>query len=128
MSKVQTRRTVSLNRAVFDAATAAAAARGMSLSHFVTKALEALGVEAPPAVHVPAPKPLLQMTREDVEAVLAPRVVVTAATPAPPGPRKPKNRTCAHCGFRDGAAFDEDGLPVCGPCATSFGKGTWGQR
>jgi len=135
MAKKQTRRTVSLSRETHDTAAKAATAAGMPMSEWVTRLIATACPDLPPQSHVralirhepPASKPLLAMTRADVEAVLAPRIVVTAATPAPPGPKKP-NKTCAHCGKRPGDTFDEDGYAICTTCSTTFGQSTWGTR
>lgn len=48
MAKKQTRRTVSLNRAVYDALKAAAAERGITLAQFVETAIAKQGVAFPP--------------------------------------------------------------------------------
>jgi hypothetical protein len=48
----QTRRTVSLNRALYDAARERAYAQGMTLAHYVDACLRAAGVEAPEGEHV----------------------------------------------------------------------------
>lgn len=51
MARKQTRRSVSLNRAVYAAALAAAHARGKSLSELVTDSLRASGVAIPETEH-----------------------------------------------------------------------------
>lgn len=133
VAKKQTRRSVSLSRATYDVAMTAAAEAGMPMSEWVTSLIRQARPELPPQIHArpaaepPPKKPLLAMTREDVERALAPHVRVAAATHAPPPLRKP-NRTCAHCGKRPGDAIDEDGYSVCFTCSSSFAAGTWGQR
>lgn len=53
MAKSQTRRTVSLNRAVYTAALREAHARSMSLAELVTASLRAAGVAIPETEHTP---------------------------------------------------------------------------
>jgi hypothetical protein len=54
MAKTQTRRSISVSRAMYEAATKLAAERGMSLSHLTELALQAAGVPAAPKSHVAA--------------------------------------------------------------------------
>lgn len=51
MAKRQTRRGVSLNRMVYNAAKRAADQQGKSLAHFVVDALRAAGVDLPATTH-----------------------------------------------------------------------------
>lgn len=53
MARRQTRRTVSLNRALYDAAMREADRRGVSLAELTSLALRAIGVVAPKTVHTP---------------------------------------------------------------------------
>ena len=52
MALKQTRRSVSLNRQLYDAATAVASERGVPLAQLVADALRAAGVKAP-STHIP---------------------------------------------------------------------------
>jgi len=52
MSRIQSRRTVSLARPLYDAARERAESEGRTLSQYVADALRAAGVEAPETVHV----------------------------------------------------------------------------
>jgi hypothetical protein len=58
MARRQTRRTVSLSRAMHQASASLAAARGITHAHLVEQALKAFGVQAELGVH---------MTREQAE-------------------------------------------------------------
>jgi hypothetical protein len=53
MAKHQTRKSVSFNRAVFDATQCMAKKLGKSMAHFIEDALRAAGVDLPPTTHVP---------------------------------------------------------------------------
>lgn len=51
MSRVQTRRTISFNRSVYNAIMQASADRGVSCAEFVTEALRTAGLEIPETSH-----------------------------------------------------------------------------
>lgn len=52
MAKIQTRRSISLARPVYDAIAIAASVRGVSMAEYVTDLVRAAGVEIPETVHV----------------------------------------------------------------------------
>ena len=52
MAKKQTRRTISFNREVYEAAKRAADQQGKSIAHFTEDALRAAGVEMPATLHM----------------------------------------------------------------------------
>lgn len=73
MAKIQTRRSVSLNRQLYDAATATAAKRGVSLAQLVADSLRAAGVKAP-STHVP-----VELVQRAVRARSRKRKVISGA-------------------------------------------------
>jgi hypothetical protein len=122
-----------MTEATYEAITQAAERAGISACEWLTQLIRVQCPDLPPQQHhqkhtkKEKPKPLIAMTRADVESALAPRVVVKAATSTPPGPKKPTG-TCAHCGTRAADHYDEDGYAICTPCSTTFGQSTWGTR
>jgi hypothetical protein len=127
MAKKQSRRSVSINRAVYDAAAARAAELGVTLSHFVTTALAEQGVTVEAGWHVdpvrrekvgkPGPTVYVAAGKPGPTVYVAagkpgPTVYVAAATPEPPRvdratldmlaarrriPGVPPGTACANC-------------------------------
>jgi hypothetical protein len=93
MSKVQTRRSVSLNRSLYDAATAFAAERQITLAQLVADSLRAQGVSAPEQRHVPratAVQSVARTTRSARVAVISSREVLRRIAGADKIPRVSK--------------------------------------
>lgn len=76
MAKVQTRRTVSMHRPLYDAALAFAESRNLSLAHLVDEALRAYGVQAPVGAYLDkATRSIVRADGEPVRRAKRQRVV-----------------------------------------------------
>lgn len=136
MSKVQTRRTVSLSSAVHAAATKAAADAGITCSEWVTRLIREQIPSLPPGVHTrrdgadghsrtirsaTAARPVHKMTQAEVLAILSPQPtppvdpVADALSRNPHLAPIPAGATCANCGDRP-ATHREDTAPYYTSC------------
>lgn len=121
MSRVQTRKSLSLSNATYKALKVVAANEGTTCSEWVTRRVREADPTLAEQKHIDpiareVRKPVNRMTKTEVEAACAPRVFVAAATPTPPTTRA-IIATCAHCGDYGPVTKKPHGNAIVNACA-----------